>query len=67
MVLMLSSHSCLDDLFPPVYLLDMLHKAYLSQNKHRLVLTHVLRLEAYEDSASRHVLDGDAKASPCWS
>jgi hypothetical protein len=66
-VLMLSSHSCLDDLFPPIYLLGMLHKVYLSQKRHRLVLTNVLPLEAYEDSSSQHVLDGDAKANPCWS
>jgi hypothetical protein len=59
-VLMSSSHSFSDDLFPPIYLLDMLHKVCLSQNRHRLVLTHVLPLEAYEGSSSLHVLDGDA-------
>jgi hypothetical protein len=42
----------------------MLHKAYLSRNKHWLVLTHVLPLEDYEGSSSQHVLDGDAIASP---
>jgi hypothetical protein len=67
MVLMSSSHSCLDDLFPPIFLLDMLHKVCLSQNRHPLVLAHVLPLEAYEGSSSQHVLDGDARASPCWS
>jgi hypothetical protein len=36
----------------------------LSQNRHRLVLTHDLPLEAYEGSSSQHVLDGDAEASP---
>jgi hypothetical protein len=65
MVLTSSAHSCLDDLFSPISLLDMLHKIYLSQNKHRLVLTHVLPLEAYEGSSSQHVLDSDAKVSPC--
>jgi hypothetical protein len=34
-------------LFP---LPDMLHKVCLSQNRHRLVLTHDLPLEAYEGS-----------------
>jgi hypothetical protein len=63
-VLMLSSHSCYDECFPPVSLPDMLHKAYLSRNKHWLVLTHVLSLEVYEGSSSQHVLDGDATASP---
>jgi hypothetical protein len=67
MVLMLSSHFCLDDLFPPVYLLDTLHKVYLSQNIHQFILTHVLLLEVYEGSSFQHVLDDDAKASPCWS
>jgi hypothetical protein len=33
----------------------------LSQNRHQLVLTHVLPLEAYEGFSSQHVLDGDAK------
>jgi hypothetical protein len=61
---MSSSHSCCDECFPPVSLPDMLHKVCLSQNKHRLVLTHDLSLEAYEGSSSQHVLDGDAKASP---
>jgi hypothetical protein len=42
----------------------MLHKVYLSQSRHQLVLTHVLPLEVYEGSSSQHVLDGDAKASP---
>jgi hypothetical protein len=42
----------------------MLHKVYLSQNRHRLVLTHDLPLGAYEGSSSQHVLGGDAKASP---
>jgi hypothetical protein len=42
----------------------MLHKAYLSRNKHWLVLTHVLPLEVYEGSSSQHVLDDDATASP---
>jgi hypothetical protein len=65
MVLTLSSCSCLDELFPPDSLLDTLHKVYLSQNRHWLVLTHVLPLESYEGSSSQHVLDGDVKASPC--
>jgi hypothetical protein len=63
-VLMLSSHSCRDVCFPPVSLPDMLHKVCLSQNKHQLVLTHDLTLEAYEGSSSQHVLDGDATTSP---
>jgi hypothetical protein len=62
-VLMLSSHSCLDDSFLPIYLLGMLHKVCLSQNRHLLVLKHVLPLEAYEGSSFQHVLDGDAKAN----
>jgi hypothetical protein len=64
MVLMLSSHSCCDECFPPISLPDKLHKVYLSRNKHWLVLTHVLPLEVYEGSSSQHVLDGDAIASP---
>jgi hypothetical protein len=28
-VLMWSSHSCCDEYFPPIYLLDKLHKVYL--------------------------------------
>ena len=32
-----------------------------------LVIKCALPLEAYEDSSSQHVLDGDARASPCWS
>jgi hypothetical protein len=44
---MLSSHSCCDEFFPPVSLPDMLHKVCLSQNRHRLVLTNDLPLEAY--------------------
>jgi hypothetical protein len=43
---------------------DMLHKVCLSQNRHQLVLTHVLPLEVYEGSTFQHVLNGDAKASP---
>jgi hypothetical protein len=61
---MLSSHSCCDECSPLVFLLDKLHKVYLSRNKHLLVLTHVLPLEVYEGSSSQHVLDGDATASP---
>jgi hypothetical protein len=64
MVLTSSSRSCLDEFSPPISLLDMLYKVYLSQNRHRLVLTHVLPLEAYEGSSSEHVLDDDARASP---
>jgi hypothetical protein len=62
-VLTLSSRSSLDDLFPPASLPSMLHKVFLSQNIHRLVLTHVLPLESYEDSSFQHVLDGGARAS----
>jgi hypothetical protein len=65
MVLMLSLHSCLDDLFAPVSLLDTMHKVCLSQNRHWLVLTHVLPLEAYEGSSSQYVLDGDVRARSC--
>jgi hypothetical protein len=65
MVLTLSSHSCLDELFPHVSLFGMLHKVCLSQNRHRLVLTLILPLEAYEGSSYQHVLDGDARANPC--
>jgi hypothetical protein len=36
----------------------MLHKVCLSQNRHWLVLTHVVPLEVYEGSSSQHVLDG---------
>jgi hypothetical protein len=64
-VLTSSLYFCSDDLYPPIYLLDTLHKVCLSQNRHRLVLTYVLPLEAYEDFSSQHVFDGDAKASPC--
>jgi hypothetical protein len=64
MVFTSSSHFCYDECFPPGSLLDMLHKVCLSQNRHLLVLTHDLPLEAYEGSSSQHVLDGDAKASP---
>jgi hypothetical protein len=32
--LMLSSHSCCDECFPPVSLPDKLHKVYLSRSKH---------------------------------
>jgi hypothetical protein len=53
-----------DDYFPPASLPGMLHKVCLSQNRHRLVLTHVLPLEVYEGSSSQHVLDGGARASP---
>jgi hypothetical protein len=62
---MWSSHSCCDDYFPLVYLLDKLHKVYLFQKIHWLDLTHVIPLEVYEGSSSQHVLDGDATASPC--
>jgi hypothetical protein len=55
--------SCLDDLFPPISLLGTLHKVYFSQNRHRLVLTNVLPLEAYEGSSYQQVLDGDAIAN----
>jgi hypothetical protein len=65
--MVLISHSCLDDLFRPIYQLDTLHKVCLSQNRHQLVLTHVLTLEAYEGSSSQHALYGDAKPIPCWS
>jgi hypothetical protein len=65
MVLMSSSCSCLDDLFPLISPLDMLQRVCLSQNRHQLVLTHVLPLKAYEGSLSQHVLYGDAKAIPC--
>jgi hypothetical protein len=61
MVLMSSSYFCLDDLFLPVSLLDMLSKVCLVQTRYRLVLTHVLPLEAYEGSSFQHVLDGDAE------
>jgi hypothetical protein len=61
---MLSSHSCRDVCSPPVFLPDMLHRVCLSQNRHRLVITHDIPLEVYEGSSSQHVLDGDAKASP---
>jgi hypothetical protein len=64
MVLMLSSHSCHDECFPPVFLPNMLHRVCLSQNRHRLVQTHDLPLEAYEGSSSHHVLDDNATASP---
>jgi hypothetical protein len=63
-VLVLSSHSCFDVYFPPVFMPGTLHKVYLSQNRNRLVLTHVLTLQAYEGSSSQHVLDGGARASP---
>jgi hypothetical protein len=52
--------SCLNDLFPPASLLHMLHKFCPSQNRHRLVVTHVLSLDAYEGSSSQHVVDDDA-------
>jgi hypothetical protein len=52
-------------MFPLVSLFGMLHKVCLSQNRHRLVLTHVLPLEAYEGSSYQYVLENDAKASPC--
>jgi hypothetical protein len=61
---MSSSRSCFNDKFPPAFLPGMLHKVCLSQNRHWLVLTHVLPLEVYEDSSSQHVLDGGARASP---
>jgi hypothetical protein len=48
-------------------LLDKLHKACLSQNKHLFVLTHVRSLEFYEGSSSQHVLGDDAINNPCWS
>jgi hypothetical protein len=64
MVLTSSSCSCLDELFPFVFLLDMLHKVCISQNRHRLVLTHVLSLEAYEGSLSQLMLDDDVIANP---
>jgi hypothetical protein len=67
MVLMSSLRSCLDELYQPASLLNNLHKVYLSQNKHQLVLTHVLPLEFYEGSSFQHVLDNDAIISPCWS
>jgi hypothetical protein len=60
---MLTSRSCFNDYFPPASLPDMLHKVCLSQNRHQLVLTHVLPLEDYEGSSSQHVLDGGARAS----
>jgi hypothetical protein len=59
-----SSHFCYDEYFPPAFLLGTLHIVCLSQNRHWLVLTHVLPLEAYEGSSFQHVLDGEAKASP---
>jgi hypothetical protein len=52
------------DMMSASHLLDMLHRACLSQNRHQLVLTYVLPLEAYEDSSFQHVLDGGAKANP---
>jgi hypothetical protein len=58
---MSSSHSCFDECFPPAFLPSMLHKVYPSQNRHRLVLTHVLPLEVYEGSSFQHVLDGGAR------
>jgi hypothetical protein len=63
-VLTSSSRSCFDEYFPPASLPGTLHKICLSKNRHRLVLTHVLLLEAYEGSSSQHVLDGGARASP---
>jgi hypothetical protein len=63
--LTLSLYFCSDDLFPPIFLFDTLHKVCLSQNRHRLVLAHVLPLKVYEGFSSQHVLDGDAKANPC--
>jgi hypothetical protein len=66
-VLTSSSHFCYDEYFSPAFLLGMLHKVCLSQNRHWLVLTHVLPLEAYEGSSLQNVLDGGAKASPYWS
>jgi hypothetical protein len=63
-VLTLSSRSCFDENFPPASLLGMLHKVYLSQHRHRLVLRHVIPLEAYEGSSFQHVLNDGAKASP---
>jgi hypothetical protein len=62
---MWSSHFCYDEYFPPVYLLDKLHKVYLFQKIHWLDLTHVPPLEVYEGSSSQHVLDGDTTANPC--
>jgi hypothetical protein len=61
---MSSSRSCFDEYFPPASLSDTLHKVCLSQTRHRLVLTHVLPLEAYEGSSFQHVLDDGARASP---
>jgi hypothetical protein len=37
-VLMLSSHSCCDERFPPVSLPSKLHKVYLSRNKHSVCM-----------------------------
>jgi hypothetical protein len=62
-VLMLSSLSYFDEYVPPAFLLGTLHKVCLSQNRHQLVLTHVLPLEVYEGSSSQHVLDCGARAS----
>jgi hypothetical protein len=64
-VLMWSSHFWYDESFPPVYLLDKLHKVYLFRRLHLLDLLHVLPLEVCEGSSSAHVLNGDATASPC--
>jgi hypothetical protein len=61
---MSSSRSCFDEEFPPAFLFGTLHKVCLSLIKHRLVLTHVLPFEVYEDSSSQHVLDGGARANP---
>jgi hypothetical protein len=60
-VLMVSSRYCFDEYFPPASRLGTLHKVCLSQNRHQLVLTHVLPLEVYEGSSSQHVLDGGAE------
>jgi hypothetical protein len=63
-VLTLSSDSFLGELFPLASLPSTMHKVCLSQNRHRLVLTHVLPLEAYENSSYQRVLDDGAIANP---
>jgi hypothetical protein len=61
---MLTTCSCFDAYFPPASHPRILHKVCLSQNRHRVVLRHVLPLEVYEGSSSQHVLAGGARVSP---